>query len=205
MRATILRPKYLFYLFVLTTVNISISATKNGKSNHLSIGIEVASWKPSILDNKPTAIFDGVPGASPSYGAFFVSPWLANLALRVAVLQWFQSNIQNICDVQKVRLRPLSIDLKNRILGGTRLSPFVSYGILFIWANEKPIGAKNFDEEKSQFGYGASVGAGMDLIISRRWALGVEFQYLYAKLANTIGLTDDYSGPKISAKVYYMF
>jgi opacity protein-like surface antigen len=196
--------RYFIYLFVLVNITVAASST-NGKHNSISIGVEAASYKPSILDEKPTSVFEGVPGSSLSYGVFFVSPWVGNYALRVAVLQWFQSDLYDKCDVQKIRLRPVAIDLKNRILGGTTLSPYVSYGILFIWAAEKPVGAKNFVEEKSQFGYGASVGAGLDLALISRWSLGVEFQYWYAKLSNTIGLTDDYSGPKISAKLYFMF
>jgi len=190
-------------IFILGTTAISKPGSEH--ANHLSIGIEIASWKPSVLDEKPTALFEGVPGATPGYGAFFVSPWLGNLALRVAIMQWCQSDIRQKADVERVRLRPLSVDLKNRILGGTALSPYVCYGALFIWAAERPEGTKKFAEDKSQFGYGGSVGAGLDVVFSRRWALGLEFQYLYVKLANHVGLTDDYSGPKISAKIFYMF
>ena len=198
------RAKYITILMLFIGANIVI-AGKEGQTNHPSIGIKVGSWKPSTLDEKPTAVFEGVKGATPSHGVFFISPWLGDLALRVAASQWYQSDIQDACDAQKVRLRPVSLVLENRILGGTTLSPFVSYGILFLWAAEKPADAKEFLEDKSQFGYGVSIGAGMDLMFSKHWAIGLEFQYYYAKLPNTIGLTDDYSGPEISTRVYYTF
>lgn len=196
----------IYILLLLMAFSATVFAdSNNDHSDHLSIGLTIASWKPTTLDEKPIAIFKGVPGASPSYGLFFVTPWLGNLAIRVAVSEWHQNNLQDKCSVEEVRLRPLSIDLKNRILGGTKLSPYVSYGALFVWAAEKPIGAENFAEDKSQFGYGGSVGAGIDLFFSEHWALGVEYQYLYARFANPIGLTDDYRGPNISAKLFYIF
>ena len=173
--------------------------------SHFGIGLELSSWKPSTLDLKPTSLIKGIPGTSLNYGIVVVIRWFGDSALRTSFLEWTQSDLQDRTDVEMVRLRPLCLDLKNNIIRNTDLSPYVSYGVLFIWAAEKAIGVKNFPEGKSQFGYGASVGAGLDFKLSKHWTSGIEYQYWYAKLPNSIGLTDDYSGPKISLKVIFFF
>ncbi len=171
---------------------------------HACLGIHGGVWKPSSLDTEPSKPYEPVEGSLPTYGFYFISPAVNNYALRAAVIQWYQEDFPEKYQLESVTLRHLSIDLINYIITQYRISPYVSYGIAFIWSREEP---KNLQEKipLDRAGYGVNVGAGLQFMFSRHLMTSVEYQYLYAKIIKKVGKTDNYSGAQISLKLSYIF
>ncbi len=170
-----------------------------------ALGIEIGSWKPNTLSDKSAFPF-GVEGASPFLNVFVTSPQLGDWTLRGSFGYWAQANIQNRESLYSANVVMFLLDLKERILSESRLTPFVSYGISFSLGSESPVNSKFRKLSRDyETGYGVNVGAGFDLLIFKNWALTMEFCYHYIAFNRTVGLTDDYSGPKINAGFFYTF
>lgn len=193
-----------FLLLVLGTTDDLCSA-KN-YFGRPSLGISVGSWKPIDLDRSTSVSILPVRRTSPFCELFFISPWLKNLAIRFGMGYWQQTDLPEQAEVQSVLIIPLSIDIKYQMLPQTRLSPYASYGVTFYYGTENP--KTNFPRriaETAELALGFNVGAGLDYSISRRWAIGSEFQYLYVRMPHLVGQTDNYSGPKITVRIFYLF
>ncbi len=169
------------------------------------IGLEYGNWKPSTLDSNPGDPFNNVRGAAPYRGITFVTPSFKNYSLRFSILQWQQKDLADRTTKESVTLRHFSADIKNLIIAESKIVPYVSYGISAIWSREVPVGSDHEKIPLDRAGYGVNVGAGVDLQVLEHWAVATEYQYMYAKFAKKVGLTDNYSGPKISFKVMYLF
>lgn len=192
-------------IFILTFTPESMS--KESKYfGHMAFGFEIGSFKPNSLKADKSALPFGVEGASPFLIIFITSPELGDWTLRGSCGYWAQAKIQNKENLQSVNLVMFMLDLKERILSDSRLTPFVSYGISFSIGSESPQNEK-FRRLTSDYetGYGVNVGAGFDFAFYKRWALTMEFCYHYVVFNRSVGLTDDYSGPKINAGFFYSF
>lgn len=186
-----------------TTDGLSGSKNYFGKP---SLGFSVGSWKPVDLDRSTTVSIIPTRRTSPFYELFFISPWLKTLAIRFSLGYWQQKEVPDLAKVHSVLILPLSIDIKYQMLPQARLSPYASYGVTFYYGTENP--KENFPQriaETAELALGFNVGAGLDYSISRRWAIGSEFQYLYARMPHLIGHIDNYSGPKITMRIFYLF
>ncbi|MBN1481893.1 outer membrane beta-barrel protein [candidate division KSB1 bacterium] len=191
------------YLFVFALFLASFSFAK-GRLSRANIGIEYGVWKPSSLDAYPNQPLKSVDGADPIIGISFTSPFLKSHALRISLMQWQQRELMQI-GLESVTLRNLSFDLKYVLLPDYKLSPYVSYGIAAIWSREQPSGSKSHEIPLDRAGWGFNLGAGIDFLVGRHLGLGMEYQYSYAVFAKPVGLTDNYSGPKIAAKLVFIF
>jgi len=195
----------LIYGFVLLNVKM-LRANEKNYFRMPGIGIEVGSWKPNKLKKEATILPFGVNGAAPFCRLFFNSPQWGDWTLRCACGYWAQTNIETLPNVGSITLLLFMFDLKQWIIPQSRLTPFVSYGLSIFVGNENE-SKKNYRPlgKNKEGGYGANVGAGFDLLLVKHWVLTVEFCYHYVRFNRNIGLTSDYSGPKISAGFYYSF
>lgn len=198
-----MRHKRVTYIFHLLLFLVSVSFAE-GRLARANLGIEYGIWKPSALDAYPNQPLKSVDGSDPIIGVSFTSPLLKSHALQVSLTQWQQRQLKQI-DLESVTLRNLSFDLKYLLLPDYKISPYVSYGIAAIWSREQPSGSTSRDIPLDRAGWGFNLGAGIDFLLGRHLSLGMEYQYSYAVFAKKVGLTDNYSGPKIAAKLAFIF
>ena len=191
-------------LFLVSVFAIDTVAQDDNNLTKGTIGVEVGLWKPSSIDDNPSKPFTNVKGADPYIGLNFTSPFFKDYAIRVTLLQWQQKELSNRIEWESVTLRHLSADLINSIFIGSTM-PFVSFGLAIIWSREVPVGSEEKKAPLDRAGYGANVGAGIGLQLTGHIGVMAEYQYLYAKFAKKVGLTDNYSGPKLSLKFLYIF
>jgi len=197
--------QYLITLCCILMYHLAFGAEKSGYFSAGGLGAELGIWKPSSLDGNPSKPFKNVKGADPYWGISFVTPSFAGFALRVALIQWQQRLTDETAQLESVTLRHLSLDLKNQIVSQARISPYVCYGLAAIWSREKPVDVGDRKVPLDRAGYGVNVGAGLDVQALKHWAFAVEYQYLYAAFEKKVGLTDNYSGPKVSGRVMFLF
>jgi hypothetical protein len=198
-----LMPRSLLKIFLLLCC-LTFAAGAKEKLAHANIGVDYGVWKPSSLDAYPNQPTKTVDGSDPYIGLFFTTPMLKSHALRLSLMQWQQRDLMEI-DLESVTLRCLSADLKYVLLPENNLTPYVSYGAAAIWSREQP---NNMQDEKAPLdraGWGFNLSAGIDLLLGTHLGLAVEYQYSYAVFAKRVGRTDNYSGPKIAAKLFYIF
>ena len=198
---------YKIYLYLVIILLISHTGMAQNK-NHFergNIGAEYGIWKPISLDDNQTKPFKNIEGAGPYYGVSVTSPTLQSLALRFSYNYWKQTGLEEQAELEYVSLRHLSIELKNYILTQSRICPYVNYGVAVIWSREVPVGSDKVKIPLDRAGFGINVGAGANIYLFSNWALAVEYFYLYARFADKVGLTDNYSGPKLSCKLNFLF
>ncbi len=191
---------------VLTILFLLFAVAASAEESNLStnISVDYGIWKPSSLDNFPTQPLKNVEGASYYHGLSFMAKLFATHALRFSVFQWQQENLQDI-NLQSVTIRHLSCSLFHIILPESRLSPYVNYGVAAIWSRETPTGTNSRQVPLHRAGWGFDVGAGLNWRFHQHFALSAEYQFLYAMFNNKVGRTDNYSGPKLSARILYLF
>lgn len=196
---------FCYCLLVLTGL-LSLQAKESKLFEKPGIGLEIGSWKPVKLGNEAAVIPFGVKGASPFFRFFINSPQFGDWTLRCSSGYWAQYNIENVPYVGSVNIFLLMFDLKQRIVPQARLTPFVSYGASVFIGHESSQPMKYFPfGQKSEIGYGANVGAGLDLLLTTHWVATIEFCFHYVQFNRRLGLTDDYSGSKISTGFCYYF
>jgi hypothetical protein len=170
---------------------------------HGQAAAELAIWKPSDLDDHPSKPFENVKGGSPQVGVSLTSPSLLGFSLRVGAHRWSQTGLEDRGDVESVHLQQVSLEIKNQLVAQARISPYVAYGVCFFWGREDSLDgdANAFD----QIGRGVNIGAGVDFALLRHWGFAAEYQYIYTDLEEKIGISADYSGPKVACKLLYIF
>jgi len=193
------------YLVIILIINSNSIAQNKNYFAHGNIGVEYSIWKPSTLDDHPTKPFEKIKGAGPCYGISVASPAFKSYALRFSYTYWKQNELEHRANLDYVSLRHLSFELKNYILTQSRICPYVSYGIAVIWSREVPIGTNKKKVPLDRAGYGINVGAGTNIYLFSKWGVAIEYFYLYARFTDKVGLTDNYSGPKLSFKLIYLF
>jgi opacity protein-like surface antigen len=163
------------------------------------LGVQMSIWKPTSLDNRPSEPFHLINGSKIAKSLFFFSPMWQGISLRLQTMQW-QMEVESSLD--KVHLGFLTLDIKQQIVTQARISPFLIGGASLIWGKEKSPGHNPaFDH----LGNGLQVGAGVDFFLSNKIGLALEYQYVYAKLSQPLGPTDNYTGPNLGAKLFFTF
>ncbi len=169
----------------------------------MSIAVELGNWQPHSLNDDPRFDTFGAAGATPFWGLAFCVPVKRDLGLCLSVGYWSLKDLERIESVHSLTLHPITIDMKYWFIPDNRLSAYVSYGGGIWWGVENetsPFGPK-FREARS--GWGASLGAGFDLVVFRNMGLGLAFQYHYVRFQKPLGGVSDFSGPKIMGQVFY--
>jgi hypothetical protein len=169
----------------LTIFGVLVSTTLFA---HSSLGLQVGLWKPSSIDQQPSKPFANIKGASPALGVCLASPEWQGFALQATAWGWRQSSAEG-----DVRLLHLSADLKNLLISPTLIRPYVTYGAAMILGKWREFGF-------TQQGMSINFGAGLDISLGKPCGLALEYQYLYTIFNKKFGLTDNYSGPKLTAK-----
>ncbi len=159
------------------------------------LGLQTGVWKPSSLDKEPNKPFTPISGSGLSGGIQFSTPAWQGFSLQLAGWAWQQSIPGQD---KKTTLLHVSCDIKNRLLSQSWIRPYATYGAAVIWGTED-----RSCLQKS--GLSINFGAGIDFMMQKHWGLGLEYQYLYCTMDRRLGLTDDYSGPKLTVKLLYFY
>jgi opacity protein-like surface antigen len=192
-------------LFICFTIFTTSSSFAQSRLSSANIGLEIGNWKPSTLDDKQGNPLGQVDGADLYFGFIGSTPAFGGYALRFGVFQWQQHGLEERTNKESITLRHFSTGIKNSMLPLSPITPYVSFGVSAIWSREVPIKHNGDKIALDRAGIGIDVGAGLNLLVHQKWAIALEYQYLYAKFSKPVGLTDNYSGPKISFKLLYIF
>ena len=117
---------------------------------------------------------------------------------------WALQDLEEVDYVHSLVLHPFCVDFKYWLVPDYRLSAYVMYGGGIYWGVEnetQPFGSKL---HKARAGWGASLGAGFDLILTNRIGLGMAFQYHYVRFRESLGGVEDFSGPRITATFFVL-
>jgi opacity protein-like surface antigen len=188
----------------LTFFVVAAFATAGNGFSHPGLGVDVGIWKPSSLDSYPSQPLKNIDGASPYLGASLTLPIFKSTTVRASLMQWQQKDLLEV-NLSSVTLRQLAVDLKYILLPQSTISPYACYGAAAIWSRELPENSPETTAPLDRAGWGFDVGAGIDFLLRQHWALGVEYQYIYAIFAKRVGLTDNYSGPKFTLRLILLF
>ncbi len=190
------------YISAVSLLLFALTAEAAPRHSRGGIALLTGNWKPSEIDTHPSAPFTRVNGARYFCGVALLTPEVGGLALQISGWEWHQGALAERTDVNEVKLRHLAFDIKHQLITATVICPYVTYGSGVVFARTTPAGASSGFQHR---GYAFNVGAGLDFSISRQWGLAAEYQYLYVDLQKKTGLTDKYSGPKVSFKLHFFF
>jgi hypothetical protein len=179
---------------------LSQSATP---SRNASVCLEVGNWQPQSLNNQPRFSTFGKNGATPLYIFGLSFPLGRDTGFRLSAGFWSLSDLAKIDSVHSLALHSLHADFKYWLVPDFRLSAYVLYGAGAYWGVENERAPFGRGLRKAKPGWGANLGAGFDLALSRRIGLGMVFQYHFIRFQRELGGVDDFSGPKIGAGIYY--
>ncbi len=167
------------------------------------MGLLVGYWKPSSLDTHPSNPLKPIENSDVGLGLLVVSPSLQGVSLRFQAYQW-STRYQVPGAEKKVKLRHLSLDIKQQLLSQIPASPYATFGMAMMWARES-LPFSTSEAGFNRMGYGFQVGAGLDAQILSHLGVALEYQYFYAKFDHSVGQTDNYSGPNLSLRIHYWF
>jgi len=181
-----------------------LDAKENPILNRFSIGCEIGNWQPHSLNDEPKFTDFGAAGATPFYGLFFVVPLSNELGFRTSLGFWSLRDLEEVEHVHSLTLHLFSVDMKYWLVPDYRLSAYVMYGGCVIWGVENDTSPFGDELKTARPGWGANLGAGFDLALSRILGFGMVFQYHYARFNKPLGGVDDFSGPKITGMLFIM-
>jgi hypothetical protein len=171
----------------------------------LSLGYEIGNWQPHSLNDEPRFTTFGAAGATPFMGLTLLVPLSSDFGIRTSIGFWSLRDLNEVESVHSLTLHIFSVDLKYWLVPDYNLSAFVMYGGGIYWGvenNESPFGDRI---RMAKQGWGANLGAGFDFAFTRHWAIGMVFQYHYVRFKESLGGVDDFSGPKITGIVTFLF
>ncbi len=190
----------ILFLFIF---NDRVYSQDPGRYKRISLAFEIGNWQPHSLNDEPRFDTFGAAGATPFYGFALSTPLAGELSIRFSLGYWSLRDLEKTETVHSLTLHPLCVDLKYWLVPDYRLSAYVMYGGGVYWGIENettPFGARL---HKARAGWGASLGAGFDLVITKKLGLGMSFQYHLVHFKEALGGVEDFSGPKITITAYY--
>ncbi len=196
------RSYVLVCVFIFTFFTQAWSQNK-GTTKRFSLAFEVGNWQPHTLNDVPSFTTFGAAGATPYMGFALSAPLVWGMGLRVSVGYWSLRDLEETEAVHSLTLHPVSLDLKYWFIPDYRLSAYVMYGGGVYWGVENETSPFGTKLRKARAGWGANLGAGFDLALSRWLGLGMAFQYHYVRFKESLGGVDDFSGPKITGMVFF--
>ncbi len=193
------------FLVLIFATTATTSAQPEAKHEKFGIGLEIGKWVPAKLNSEPDLSLKQVD-KNPYLGMMILKPWRYGLALRVGAGIWTYAELENAPLEKRVQIASILLDLKYALLSDVIVMPYVSYGAGWFLGSEESEKTDylNFQED-SEVGVGINVGAGFDFTILRNLLFELEFKYHYVKFNHPVVFTDNYSGPKISFAVLYLF
>lgn len=182
-------------------VPMTIHSQESSESSKLGLGLEIGSWKPSeISESASLTLLEDVK-KNPYFGAMLLMPWRWGMTFRSSLGYWSYSTKEAVDPKKSIEIISILVDLKYSILADVIVNPYVSYGLGWFVGSEKDVKS----DPQVEIGIGINVGTGFDFKISQKFFIAMEFRYHYVKFNRTIVFTDNYSGPKISLGIVYLF
>ncbi len=196
-----------FYILLFSLLGLNFArATDSGQFDKLSIGLEFGTWKPNNLRTTETPFTISPSSKYFYFGSVILSPVRNNLQLRITLGYFNYFKRDETVYKKSICLIPVLADLKYLLISDSRLSPYVTYGVgLYIGDDNLSQIMSSAKNKNTAIGYGLNFGTGFDLLMTKNWALGLEFRYHYLRFSDVLIFTDDYSGPKINLTLFYLF
>lgn len=192
-------------LFVIIETGNGFAQQKFSASQ-FGIGLEIGHWRPNDLSNDVTLTPLKESRKHPYIGVMFLKPWRWGMTFRSSVGYWRYCNDEPASEKMAVEIASILVDLKYLILSDVILMPYVSYGIgWFFGAEAQPKASIFKNSDALELGIGINVGTGFDFNITKKLMLAMEFRYHYVKFKRVVAFTENYSGPKISLEIIYLF
>ena len=128
-------------------------------------------------------------------------PWRWGMTFRSSLGYWSYRSKEQVDPKKAIEIVSILVDLKYSILSDMIVNPYVSYGLGWFIGSEREVK----DDPQVEIGIGINLGTGFDFKVSQKFFISMEFRYHYVKFNRTIVFTDNYSGPKISMGMVYLF
>lgn len=191
-------------LFILANNNSAQSKSTPAK---FGLGLEVGHWRPNDLSDDVTLTPLKKAKKHPYVGILILKPWRWSMTFRSSFGYWKYCNDEPVPENMAIEIASILIDLKYSILSDVMLIPYVSYGVGWFLGNESNSSGETllYNTKELEMGFGINVGTGFDFQISQKIILAMEFRYHYVKFNRIVAFTDNYSGPKISLGIIYLF
>lgn len=183
-----------------------IISQNKSKQVNFGLGLEIGNWRPNDLSDDVTLTPLKKTRKHPYVGIILLKPWRWGMTFRSSLGYWKYCNDEPPPENMTAEITSMLIDLKYSILSDVILMPYVSYGIGWFFGSETDSKKSLFNKtDKLELGIGINVGTGFDFNITRKFNLVMEFRYHYVKFKRVVAFTNNYSGPKISLGVIYLF
>jgi opacity protein-like surface antigen len=193
-------------LVFLIPYHSGIAQNESTSSHKFGLGLEIGDWRPNNLSDDVT--FTPLKNSKyhPYVGVILLKPWRWGMTFRSSLGYWKYSNNEPTPENRVIKISSILLDLKYSILSDVMLMPYVSYGMGWFFGNGSSSNRSFFNNaEHLELGIGINVGTGFDFKITKKLNLAIEFRYHYVKFKQVVAFTDNYSGPKISLGIIYLF
>jgi len=183
-----------------------VNAQTKSKPHKFGLGLELGQWAPTNLNYDPDLASLKEVKTNPSIGFIFLKPWRYGLAFRSTIGVWKYQEEQPSQENEGVKIISILLDMKYVLIDDGFLLPYVSYGVGWFFGCGSENKGKFYDfGEETEMGVGINIGAGFDFQLSQKICAAIEFRYHYVKFNQVVVFTDNYSGPKISLALLYLF
>jgi hypothetical protein len=169
------------------------------------LGFEIGNWQPHSLNDEPKFTDFGAAGATPFYCLSLTLPIKKDMGIRISTGYWTLRDLKKTENVHSLILYSLCLDSKLLLIPNYRLGAYVMYGGGIYWGVENETTPFGKRIEAAIPGWGANLGTGIDLALSRGLGLGLIFQYHLVRFKQSLGGVSDFSGPKVGVIVYWYF
>ncbi len=196
-----------FILFALLIPFYSGTAqNKPESSDKFGVGFEVGNWRPNDLNDKGTLVPSKKTQNYSYLGIMLLKPWRWGMTFRSSFGYWKYCSDESLPEKKTVEIGSILLDLNYAILSDVMLLPYVSYGIGWFFGNDLKSNRSFIkNREDLELGIGINLGTGFNFKFTRKLNISAEFRYHYVKFKRVVVFTDNYSGPKISLGMIYMF
>jgi opacity protein-like surface antigen len=202
----VMRSLLLILLLFLIPDYTGLAQNKTTSPAKFGIGLEIGDWRPSNLSDDLTFTPLKNSRHHPYVGIMLLKPWRWGMTFRSSLGYWKYCNYEPYPDKKAIKIGSILLDLKYAILSDVMLMPYVSYGMGWFFGNESKSKQSFFNNTNGlELGIGINVGTGFDFKFTRKFNLAMEFRYHYVKFKRVVAFTDNYSGPKISIGMIYLF
>jgi len=193
-------------LFFLMSFHSGIAQNQSAASHKFGLGLELGDWRPSNLSDKATFTPLKSSKYHPYVGLTLLKPWRWGMTFRSSLGFWKYCDNEPSPQKKTITIGSILLDLKYTILSDVMLMPYVSYGMGWFFGNEATAGQSFFkSSDEIELGIGINVGTGFDFKFAQKFIANIEFRYHYVKFSRVVAFTDNYSGPKISIGMIYLF
>ncbi len=201
-----MRAAILIFLLLLIPCYNGFAQNKPASSDKFGLGLEIGNWRPNDLSDKGTFAALKKTQNYPYLGIMLLKPWRWGMTFRSSLGYWKYCDDESLPITKTIEIGSILIDLKYAILSDVMLMPYVSYGMGWFFGNELKSNKYFFNKREGlELGIGINVGTGFDFKFTRKLNLAMEFRYHYVKFKRVVAFTDNYSGPKITIGMIYLF